>query len=150
MFYKKDVLINFVKLTERCLCQGLFLIQRETLVQVFSWEFCEIFKNTIFTHCTKKCGLPADLVTFTEEIFNRKLHFLYRDRTPLDDFFCLFQNLFSIRSNLQVAQNGRFVINPIRPGNGTKAAKILVSRLFESLKMRSPGPFALPNYLWKV
>ena len=50
MFYKKGVLRNFVKLTSKHLCQSLFnLVKKETLVQVFSCEFCEIFKNTFFT-----------------------------------------------------------------------------------------------------
>ena len=51
-----------------------------------------------------------------------------------------------IRSNLRVTQNGRFVINPVYSGGGTVVAKILDFRLSESLKMRSPGPFALRNY----
>ena len=33
----------------------------------------------IETHCTKNEVLPADLVTFTEEILNGKLHFLCSD-----------------------------------------------------------------------
>ena len=40
----------------------------------------------------------------------------------------------SIRSNLRVARNGRFVINPIYSGGGTMAVKILDFRLLESLK----------------
>ena len=40
------------------LCQSLFLmklqavcnfVKKETLAQVFSWKFCEIFKNNFFT-----------------------------------------------------------------------------------------------------
>ena len=55
MFCEKDVLRNFVKFTGKYLCQGLFfnkvagLIKKEALAQVFSCEFCEIFKNTFFT-----------------------------------------------------------------------------------------------------
>ena len=52
----------------------------------------------------------------------------------------------SLRSNLRVAQNGRFVMNPIFPRDDTTVVKILDFRLSESLKMRSPGPFALPHY----
>ena len=55
--------------------------------------------------------------------------------------------IVGIRSNLRVAQNGRFLINPVYPGGGTVVANILDFRLSESLKMHSPGPFALPNYL---
>ena len=61
MFCKKAVLRNFAKFIGKHLCQGpLFnkvaglrpatlLINNETLVQVFSCEFCEMFKNTFFT-----------------------------------------------------------------------------------------------------
>ena len=41
----------FVKLTGKHLCQSLFFnnfIKKVTLAQVFSCEFCEIFKNTFF------------------------------------------------------------------------------------------------------
>ena len=54
----RRVLKNFAKITEEYLCQSLFLIRlqaeacniikKETLVQVFSWEFGKTFKNTIF------------------------------------------------------------------------------------------------------
>ena len=52
----KDVLRNFAKFTRKHLCQSLFFnkvagnfIKKETLAQVFSFEFCEISKNTFFT-----------------------------------------------------------------------------------------------------
>ena len=56
---KKGVLGNFAKFTGKHLCQSLFFnkvarlrsqagnfIKKETLAQVFSFEFCEISKNT--------------------------------------------------------------------------------------------------------
>ena len=66
VFCKKGVLRNFGKFTGKHLCQSLFLIKlqasgqsfffnkvvyeiKETLAQVFSYEFCESFKNTFFT-----------------------------------------------------------------------------------------------------
>ena len=71
VFYKKGVLKNFAKFTGKHLCQSLFfnkvaglrnfakftgkhLCQRlfarnETLAQVLSCEFCEVFKNNSFT-----------------------------------------------------------------------------------------------------
>ena len=55
---KKGVLKNFAKSTGKHLCQSLFFnkvagltcifIKKETLAQVSSSEFCEIFKNTFF------------------------------------------------------------------------------------------------------
>ena len=43
---KKDVLGNFVKFTGKHLSQVCNFIKKETLAQVFSSEFCKIFKNT--------------------------------------------------------------------------------------------------------
>ena len=45
---KIGVLKNFVKFTGKHLCQSLFFNKEEALVQVFSCEFCEIFRNTFF------------------------------------------------------------------------------------------------------
>ena len=55
----KRVLRNFAKFTRKHLCQSLFFnkvadeacnfIKKETLAQVFSCEFCEIFENIFFT-----------------------------------------------------------------------------------------------------
>ena len=59
MFCKKGVLKSLSKYTGKYLCQTLFLfnkvsdntcnfIKKETLAQVFSYEFCGIFKNIFF------------------------------------------------------------------------------------------------------
>ena len=58
MFCKKGVLRNFKKFTGKHLCQRLFFnkvaglalnfIKKESLTQVFSCEFGEISKNTLF------------------------------------------------------------------------------------------------------
>ena len=56
---RKGVLRNFTNFTGKHLCQSLFfnevatlrsaiLLKKETLAQVFSCEFCEIPKNTLF------------------------------------------------------------------------------------------------------
>ena len=51
---EKGVLKNFAKFTGKHLCQILFFskvcnyITKEILAQVFSCEFCQIFKNTFF------------------------------------------------------------------------------------------------------
>ena len=56
VFYKNrwGALKNFAKFTGKHLCHSLFFrqvffIKKETLAQVFSIEFCKIFKNTFFT-----------------------------------------------------------------------------------------------------
>ena len=52
MFYKKNFLENFAIFTGKRLCSffnknaGLQLYRKETPAQVFSYEFCQIFKNT--------------------------------------------------------------------------------------------------------
>ena len=51
VFYEKSCSWKFHKIRRKHLCQSLFfntslqLYKKETLVQVFSCEFCEIFKN---------------------------------------------------------------------------------------------------------
>ena len=59
---------NFAKFTGKHLCQSLFFnnfIKKETLAQMFSCEFCEIFKNTFF----KRTPLVA---AFNSFILNKK------------------------------------------------------------------------------
>ena len=56
IFCKKGVLRNFTKFTGKHLYQSLQpkafnFIKKETLAQMFSCEFCEIFKNTFFAKC---------------------------------------------------------------------------------------------------
>ena len=46
---KIGVLKNFAKFTRKHLCQSPFLIKLQTLAQMVSCEFCEIFKNIFFT-----------------------------------------------------------------------------------------------------
>ena len=48
---KKGFLRNFAKFTGKHLCrpEPCNFIKKETLAQVFSCEFCEISKNTLFT-----------------------------------------------------------------------------------------------------
>ena len=57
VFCEKGVLKNFAKFTGKHLFQGLVfnkvpktcnIIKKEALAQVFSYEFCEVFKNTFF------------------------------------------------------------------------------------------------------
>ena len=58
VFCKKVVLRNFAKFTGKQLCQrpqACIFIKKETLAQVFSCEFCEIFKNTLFTSPPDEC-----------------------------------------------------------------------------------------------
>ena len=51
VFCQKCVLRNFAKFTRKQGTESLFqfsFIKKETLTQVFSYEFCEISKNTSF------------------------------------------------------------------------------------------------------
>ena len=62
VFYKKTTFKHFAKVTRIHLCWSLFLIKlqtedcnfikKEILAQVFSFEFCKIFKYTIFYRTT--------------------------------------------------------------------------------------------------
>ena len=48
VFCKKSVLKNFANFTGKDMCWNLFLIKTETETQMFSLEYCIIFKNTFF------------------------------------------------------------------------------------------------------
>ena len=49
VFYKRSCSQKFAIFTGKHLCWSLFLIrEKETPTLVFSWEYCEIFKNTYF------------------------------------------------------------------------------------------------------
>ena len=71
---KKSVLENFAKNT----CAGLrpeTLLKKETLAQVFSCEFCEIFKNTFFKeHLRTTAFILRALVDlfWTKRLFSQK------------------------------------------------------------------------------
>ena len=67
---KKSVLKNFTKFTGKHLCQSLNFIKKETLVQVFSSEFCEISNNIFSTEhlWTTASGVlitDCELISFT-------------------------------------------------------------------------------------
>ena len=56
MFFKKDNLKNFINFIGKHMCGNLFsaiiglqFLEKETPTQLFSSEFCEMFKNTLFT-----------------------------------------------------------------------------------------------------
>ena len=49
MFYKKGVLKDFANFTGKHLYRNLFFNKKEALAQVFSCEFCEVFKTIFFT-----------------------------------------------------------------------------------------------------
>ena len=76
VFYKKSGLKNFTKFTGNYLCQAeaCNLIKKETLSQVFSLEFCKIFKN-IFSCRTP----PVDCFLFlpTSNTFSTSVDCLY-------------------------------------------------------------------------
>ena len=66
------------------------------------------------------------MCTLQQSVEKKQLQTLYTHVVNKDSF--------KLRSNLRVAQNERFVINPIHPGKGTMVAKISDFRLFS-------GPF---------
>ena len=93
VFCKKGALRNFAKFTGKHLCQSHFLIKlqacnfikKETLPQVFSCEYCEIFRAPFLTEhlrwlllkvlsmskrCTKYKGVPVKLAAFLIVLFS--------------------------------------------------------------------------------
>ena len=67
-------------------------------------------------------------------------------RHVLISWIGIITNVSTIRSNLQVAQNGTIVINPVYPRGGTMLVKILNFRLFESLKGAFSKIFCPPKF----
>ena len=69
---EKGVLKYFTKFAWKHLCQSLFFNKvAETLAQVFSCRFCEIFKNTFFTEHLRATALIlfVESFQFTNTIF---------------------------------------------------------------------------------
>ena len=67
--YKKGVLRNFAKFTGKQLSRSLW----KTLAQVFSCEFCEIYKNTFFhkTPLVAASALSYIVAMFVNSLFVR-------------------------------------------------------------------------------
>ena len=64
--YKKSALKNFAKFTGKHLRRSLHtcnIVKRETPAQVFSCEFCKIFKNTFFTEHLQMAASVLPLLT---------------------------------------------------------------------------------------
>ena len=69
MFYKKGALKDFAKIAGKHLCQSHILNkEKETLTQVFSCEFCEVFKKTF---CTEHLWV-TDSVKVTRKTTERR------------------------------------------------------------------------------
>ena len=81
--YKKGVLRNFAKFTGKQLCRSFFLnkvadlrpatLLKRTVAQVFSCEFCEIYKNTFFhkTPLVAASALSYIVAMFVNSLFVR-------------------------------------------------------------------------------
>ena len=80
VFCKKGVLRNFAKFTGKQVCN---FIKKETLAQVFSYEFCEISKNTFFY---RTILLPASDATRSSQN-NKILSFNIRHNFFKGSFF---------------------------------------------------------------
>ena len=113
------------------------------------WAKAIFFKLVIFSNFLNSTGKKLERQGLSMDIFPDDLEQVYNQNVlgdlilfiiwyncyKLGDrFYFEMLRLWSIRSNLRVAQNGRFVINPVHPGGDTMVTKILDFRLFESLK----------------
>ena len=67
MFCEKGVLRNFTKITGKHLCQSLFFNKIAGLRPVFSCEFCEISKNTLFHRTPLVAASRPKLKDFEEK-----------------------------------------------------------------------------------
>ena len=93
---KKGLLKNFSKFTEKHLCQSLFFnkdagaadnfIKKETLAQVFSCEFCKIFKNTFFIEHLRWLLLDAHLMTIQIRSCIFWVSIIFAGRAVVDQF----------------------------------------------------------------
>ena len=72
LFCKTGDLRNFAKFTGKCLSYSFFF-KRETLAQVFSCEFCEIFKNFLSyrTPLVAASGVSEWIYTIVLELLAR-------------------------------------------------------------------------------
>ena len=93
-FFRKNVLRNFAKFTEKHLFQSLFFnkvaglepatFKKETLAQVFFCEFCEISKSTFFKEHLWTTVSVYDRCALSVALFNllqSRLTFLYPLKT---------------------------------------------------------------------
>ena len=84
MFQKKAVLENFANFTVKQLPEFLFycrtacnFIEKETLGQVFSSQFCEMFQKTSFTEHLRRAALPNNCKLFCKVLLLRFPIFKY-------------------------------------------------------------------------
>ena len=66
-FVKKGVMRNFAKFTRKHLCR-----KNETLAQVFSGEFCEIYKNTVFAEHHRATASDYSSINSSEGRINKR------------------------------------------------------------------------------
>ena len=110
MFYKNGVYKTFLKFTRKDLCQSLFFNEvagLRPLAQVFSCDFCEIFKNAYFTEHLQWLLLMLAILAFTPP--NLAIHYfgvLKKNNSPkLEPFFDSFEDNYRGCSSKQ--QQGR-------------------------------------------
>ena len=122
---KKGALKNFAVLTEKHLCWSLFLIKlqawrhatllNETPTQVFSWEYCEIFKNIYFEEHLQTAApdilvnsiLQRDSVKICDRnnLLVFEYHFFHKFSSNLSKVYCL-RLLFSCSSRIHTLYCG--------------------------------------------
>ena len=101
MFCEKGVLSNFAKFKGKRLCQGLFFnkvaglrpqawnfIKKETLAQVFSCEFCKIFKN-IFSYRTPLVAASVCVRLWLSKFLFFKSQMIYFIRCKADVYLAM-------------------------------------------------------------
>ena len=71
-----------MKISQNSQAQACNFTKKETLAQVFSCEFCEIFKNKCFIE--NLCCLLLEIVLLFQAVFNLETLFTHPNTTPLD------------------------------------------------------------------
>ena len=95
---KIDVPKNFAKFTGKPLCQSLrlaTLLKKETLAQVFSCEFGDIFKNTFFTEHLWTIASAKNLKIIPRIFYENKYIVKFRLETEIIDFHFSKQRTFT-------------------------------------------------------
>ena len=67
---KKVLLRNFLKFTEKHLCQNLFLIKLQAVGLLFSCEFYEISKTLFLKNTSERLLLSVQIMSVTEDLSN--------------------------------------------------------------------------------
>ena len=106
MFRKKRCSLKFRKIHRKTsvpesAAEACKFIKKETLAQVFSWEFCEILKNTFFTEHFRATGSDVSYkILVSQWLLRSQVFFRLPKWFTIKIFFRLFE-CFLLESNFR-------------------------------------------------